>query len=223
MPKRHRKFNNTRNPPGHNQDPGSGLSTLDNRRALPALPGRIFQKEEAELLQCVTKAPAEPLIGAIPFGPAQNTSISVDISLSPPEVEGRNSRALGMGQKPDGDSHPSSNSINPLRNNNNNISESLLMSAPSPSGGIPIERHFTLANSGIDPTTMVLSGVKTSGRQERTNEPTLKSDTIKPPLIDFSTLNDRIMSHKTFTFSDKILNISQSSYIALSKVVLFMI
>ena len=163
---------------------GSSISPQQYRRALQALPGRILQKEEAELLQCVTEAPAEPLIGAIHSGPLSFQSEGFSPQYL--EFDSEISRVVGMGQLPDGFSRSSSSSLNPLRNN---TLESPPLSAPSPSGDIPIKRHFTLANSGTDPTTNVLSGVEWAERQERTNEPTHESDTIKSHFIDSSVLN----------------------------------
>ena len=113
-----------------------------------------------------------------------------------------------MGHKPDGDSHPSSISINPLRTNNNN-EESLLISAPSPSGGIPIERQLTLATSGIDPTTIDfygLSEMEIDERQEGAKETTIP-DTSNTHLLNNSDFIDNNVSHsiysldKTYKFS----------------------
>ena len=202
MPKRHRKLTNNRNPPGHNQDPGSSIPPQQYRRALPALPGQAPQVGEAELLHCVTEAPAEPLTGAIPFGPSHIASKPLDFSLVPPEVDDRNSRARGMGHKPDGDSHPSSISINPLRTNELGIPS---LSAPSPSGGIPIKRHSTLANSGIDPTTNgfeVLSVMEIDERQEGAKEQSTNSDTFNTSFINPLVSINNIMSHQPL-FLDK--------------------
>ena len=202
MPKRHRKQNTNRNSLGHNQDPGS-LPLSSVRRASQALPGRILQKEEAELLSDVTQASAEPLTGAIPFGPSQIASKTLDLSLDPPEVDDRDSRARGMGHELDGDSHPSSISTYPLRTNCNN-QEPLLMSAPSPSGDTPTERPFVLADSGTDPTTNEfcgLSGMEIDERQEGTKE-TTNSDTIKRSYFNHSVSLDNNVSHQPL-FADK--------------------
>ena len=202
MPKRrgtHFNFNKTT---GFTQRPCS-LPLSSVRRASQALPGRAPQVGEAELLSGVTQASAEPLTGAILFGPSHIASKPLDFSLVPPEVDDRNSRARGMGHKPDGDSHPSSISTYPLRTNCNN-EEPLLMSAPSPSGDTPTERPFVLANSGIDPTTNDLSMMEIDERQEGAKEITTNPDLIHTETDSFynSTLNDNIMSHTTL-FPDK--------------------
>ena len=212
MPKRHRNLNNNRKSPGHNQDPGSRLF-LNNRRALPALPGRAPQVGEAELLHCVTKAPAEPLIGAIPVGPSNIASKPLGFSLVPPEVDDRKSRARGMGHKPDGSSHPSSISTIPLRPNDND-EESLLMSAPSPSGDTPAEQPLILANSGFDPTNTAvyeLSEMEAGRQQDGTKEQTTNPDIPNEPILIDQILNDNIVSHISDIHKHKKLNISGST------------
>ena len=225
MPKRHRNINSNNKSAGSTQR-SCALSFSSVRRAFPALPGRAPQVGEAELLSGVTQASAEPETGAILFGTSHITSTTVDSSLLPPEVEGRNSRALGMGQKPDGDSHPSSISIFPLRTN---VLESPPLSAPSPSGGIPIKRPLTLANSGTDPTTNSfcgLSQMEVGERQEGAEGLTTNSDTFKPPYIDLSVLNDYIVSHSSLLFPDKqlkLLNISLAFYGKYFHIIFFLI
>ena len=206
MSKRHRNLQTNRNSPGHNQDPGSLLPSQSFRRASLALPGRAPQVGEAELLPDVTQASAEPLTGAILLGPSHIASTPLGFSLDLPEVDDRDSQARGMGHDLDGDSHPSSISSYPLRTKCNN-EEPLLISAPSPSGGIPIERPFVLANSGFDPTTngfCGLSEMETDERQEDTKE-TTNPDTNNTPLFDHSTLNDNLVSHQAL-FTDKSTN-----------------
>ena len=110
-----------------------------------------------------------------------------------------------MGRKPDGDSHPSSISVYPLRTNN---LESSTQSVPSPSGDIPIEPD--LANSGTDPTTngfYGLSEMELDERQEGAKETTI-TDNTKPPYFDSTVLNANNMSHISFTEQHKIINIS---------------
>ena len=202
MPKRHRNTNFNHKTTGYTQR-SCALSFSSVRRAFPALPGPIPQVEEAALFHGVTEASAEPDTGAILFGPSHITSTSVDVSLSL-EVEDRNSRALGMGQKPDGLSHPSliSDNIIPLHTNN---LKSPPLSAPSPSGDIPIKRPLILANSGIDPTTNVygLSEVKFDERQEGAKERTTNTDLSETDSFYNSTFVDNIMSHPSLLFTDK--------------------
>ena len=214
MPTRHMNTFGLKSNTGHTQSECSQPSTTDELRAPPAVPGRIPLRDEAELLQGVTKASAEPLTGAILFGPPQVASKPLDFSLVPPEVDDRNSRARGMGHKPDGDSHPSSISVNPLRNNNNH-DKSLLISAPSPPGGTPIERQLTLATSGTDPTTNDVYGSsvrEVDERQEGAKE-TTNSDTIKPSYFNHSVSLDNNVSHSTL-FPDKSYKTSQNISLA---------
>ena len=205
MPKGRRNKNHLNASAGLSQYKRSGALSPSHsvRRALPALPGPIPQVEEAALFQGVTQASAEPDTGAILFGPSHNTSKTVGTSLSP-EVDDGNSRALGMGQKPDGFSHPSLISDNiPLHNN---LFKSPPSSAPSPSGDTPIKRPSILANSGIDPTTngfYGLSGMEMNERQEGAREQTTNPDLTNTDLIHLSTFNDNIVSHSPFLFSDK--------------------
>ena len=199
MPKRRGTHSNLTKNTGFTQHTCS-LPFSSVRRASLALPGRAPQVGEAELLSGVTQASTEPLTGAIRFGPSHIASKSLDFSLVFPEVDDRNSRACGMGHKPDGDSHPSSISTYPLRTNCNNEGP-LLMSAPSPSGDTPTERPFVLANSGIDPTTndvYGLSEMEIDERLEGAKERSTKADIFNAPLNDLSVLNDNIMSHNNF-------------------------
>ena len=188
MPERHRNTKHSfKSNSGHTQSECSTPSYQGGPRAPPAVPGRIPLREEAELLQGVTKASAEPATGAILSGPANFHSEG----LSPQQMEfDFETSRLGPTKIP-------------LRNNNsnNNILESLLISAPSNSGGIPIERNFTLANSGADPTTLVLSEME---MDESTSQP----DINKQPLLITFTLNDKIMSRNSFTFTDKTYTFS---------------
>ena len=210
MPKRHRnckppfKFNSE-----HTQSECSPPTIHCGRRAPPAVPGRIPLREEAELLSGVTKASAEPLIGATLSDPLH---ISHNEGPNPQQTgsDFGNSRLDGMGRLSDGHSHPTSNSdIIPLRINN---LESPPLSATSPSGDMPIERPVTLANSGFDPTTNgfeALSVMEIDERQEGAKEATI-TDTIKSPFIDPTVLNDNIMSHQTLLTDKQIRNLNIS-------------
>ena len=211
MSKRHRNLQTNRNSPGHNQDPGSLLPSQSFRRASLALPGRAPQVGEAELLPDVTQASAEPLTGAILLGPSHIASTPLGFSLDLPEVDDRDSRARGMGHELDGDSHPSSTSNYPLRTNNNNL-KSPLISTPSPSGGIPIERRPTLANSGFDPTTndgYGLSEMEIDERQEGAKETTIP-DTSNTHLLNNSDFIDNNVSHSIYSL-DKTCKIKTFS------------
>ena len=202
MPKRHRTNKSPfKSNSGHTQSERSSASSQGALRALPAVPGRIPLREEAELLVGVTKASAKPDTGATLFGPSHIASKPLDFSLVPPEVDDRNSRARGMGHKPDGDSHPSSISTYPLRTNCNN-EEPLLMSAASPSGDTPTERPFVLANSGFDPTTngfYGLSEVKLDERQEGAKERTTNTDPSETDPFYNSTFVDNNLSHQIYS------------------------
>ena len=221
MPERHRHKVSRLDPSaGFSQYKGSSSLPFSSvRRALQALPGRAPQVGEAELLSGVTQASAEPLTGAILFGPSQIASKTLDLSLDPPEVDDRDSRARGMGHELDGDSHPSSISTYPLRTNCNN-EEPLLVSAPSPSGDTPTERPLVLANSGFDPTTNgfeALSVMEIDERQEGTKEYSTNSDTFNTPLNDLSVLNDNNVSHQTLS-TDKSYKTNQNSSLSLHPV-----
>ena len=210
MPKRRGTPLSLKSTAGYTQRECSQPPLSGGRRAPPMVPGRIPLREEAELFSGVPKASAEPKTGAIHFGPSHIASKTLDFSLVPPEVDDRNSRARGMGHKPDGDSHPSSISINPLRTNDNN-EESLLILAPSPSGGIPIERQLTLATSGNDPTTTGfygLSEMEIAERQEGAKETTIP-DTINPLLFDSTVLIANNVSHQLL-FLDKSYKTNQN-------------
>ena len=178
----------------------SSASSQGAPRAHPAVSGRIPLREEAEILTGVTQASAEPLIGAIRSGPSNFHSEGS--SPQPLEVDSENSRVVGMGRLPDGSSRSSSISFNPLRNNN---VEPLLISAPSLSGDTPIEWPFTLANSGTDPTTNVLSEMEIGERQEGAKELTTDSDIFHTHSLNLFTFNDNFMSHSSTLFPDKQL------------------
>ena len=107
-----------------------------------------------------------------------------------------------MGQLPDGFSHPSSPSTNPLRNTiSGNAGSVETVSFRGQPMGQPV-------NSGNDHTTNDLSGLEMDERQEGAKESTSKSYTFKPPLLDLSTLNDSFMSHTSFTNTAKSYKIS---------------
>ena len=204
MPKRRGTHFHFKSNTGHTQSECSQLSITGKLRAPPAVPGRIPLREEAELLSGVTQASAEPLIGATLPDPLY---ISPDEGSSPQKTgsDMGNSRLDGMGRLSDGHSHPTSSSdIIPLRINN---SESPHLSITSPSGDIPKERPFILANSGIDPTTNsleALSGMEIDERQEGAKESSTNPDLTHTETDSFynSTLTDNIMSHQTL-FTDK--------------------
>ena len=207
MPKRHRNTNFNNKTTGPTQSTSALSPSYSVRRALPALPGPIPQVEEAALFQGVTQASAEPLIGAIPSGPL-NYSKTEGLSPSPMESDFGNSRLGGMGRLSDGYSHPTSDS-NTIPLHTNNL-ESPPLSAPSPSGDIPIERPLNLANSGTDPTTNGLSEVKFDERQEGAKEQTTNNDLTTTDSFYNSTFVDSIMSHQNYSLdkSYKIVNIS---------------
>ena len=158
MPKRHRKSFNFQPTAGSTQYSGSLSPSQSVRQALPALPGRILQKEEAALFQGVTEAPAEPKTGAIPSGPI---NIEFDVGTS---------RLGGMGRLTDGFSHLASNSNIPLRTNNNNNTNDL--ADPVSDRGHGQEDLVLAANPGTDPTTNGLSEMEIDERQEGATETT---------------------------------------------------
>ena len=155
--------------------------------------------EEAELFPGVTQASAEPETGAIPFGPSNSKSRG--FSSQQLELGAGNSRALGMGQVPDGFSHPSPISTIALRNN---TLEKVASSEPVSFRG---QSAGPSANSGYDPTTNVLFEMEVEARQEGAKEQTTNPDLTKTDSFINTTLIDYNMSH-SHLITDKSYKIS---------------